>query len=285
MLHYLLSVQSTDNSPAVQSRTRSQVTQQMLKQQAAAARMQGIPVQYLDAVKMAEGFMDAYPGMMQTAKEVAAGFGVAGLGVPMAANVMGVGAAVGVGIAVAPLQEAAVKVTRTVSEFAVGTAFVASQFFGVGEVLDVEAAVGEGFVVREGVVTSSVAARAMRGPGFFAERTRVAGEIEVGEKGIMSAPKVDDTVFRVWGDDAPAYGRSWTRTDPRVIEEYRDVAGLPDGNTGRFFSEGSLRNVEGITQRSALPLDGKVGGLDELVVPNPREQIELKRVLGINPKF
>ncbi len=57
-LHYLLSVQSTDNSPAVQSSTKSQVTQKMLQQQANAARMQGIPVQGSAAHSAQEGWFE-----------------------------------------------------------------------------------------------------------------------------------------------------------------------------------------------------------------------------------
>ena len=34
-------------------------------------------------------------------------------------------------------------------------------------------------------------------------------------------------VFRVWGDASGAWGRSWTRVDPRTIPNCRNVAGSP----------------------------------------------------------
>ena len=99
------------------------------------------------------------------------------------------------------------------------------------------------------------------------------------------APAVGQRVFRTWGDEAGAWGKSWTRTDPRSVAGYRDAAGLPGRNTGRFVSEGRLTNTEGVLQRRALPLEGKPGGLDEVVIPDPRRQIELERVSGVNPEF
>ncbi|MGH8489620.1 MAG: RHS repeat domain-containing protein [Gammaproteobacteria bacterium] len=99
------------------------------------------------------------------------------------------------------------------------------------------------------------------------------------------APKPGDKVYRVWGDKARANGRSWSRTDPRAVDNYRDAAGLPKQNSGRFVTEGTLTNGKGVTQRDALPLDGNRGGLDELVVPDPDRQISVDRVSGVNPEF
>ncbi len=42
---------------------------------------------------------------------------------------------------------------------------------------------------------------------------------------------------------------------------------------------------EGVTTRRALSLDGNKGGLDEVRVPDPKNQIELERVSGVNPEF
>jgi hypothetical protein len=50
-------------------------------------------------------------------------------------------------------------------------------------------------------------------------------------------------------------------------------------------SEGRLTSVEGVVSREALPLDGKPGGLDELVVPDPMNQIQPEGVSGVNPEF
>ena len=92
-------------------------------------------------------------------------------------------------------------------------------------------------------------------------------------------------LFRVWGDGAGANGRSWTTADPRGIANYRNAAGLPDQNTGRFLSEGILGNTSGVTTRSAVPLHGNAGGLPEVIVPNPSQQIQLQNVQGLNPPF
>ena len=100
-----------------------------------------------------------------------------------------------------------------------------------------------------------------------------------------SVPKSGDKVYRVWGDKAGANGRSWSRTDPRTVDNYRDAAGLPNQNSGRFVTEGTLTNTKGVTQRDALSLHGNKGGLDELVVPNPAKQIRVDRVSGANPEF
>jgi hypothetical protein len=37
--------------------------------------------------------------------------------------------------------------------------------------------------------------------------------------------------------------------------------------------------------REALPLGANVGGLDELLIPNPEVQIALEGVFGVNPPF
>lgn len=78
---------------------------------------------------------------------------------------------------------------------------------------------------------------------------------------------------------------SWTTVDPRTVGNYRNAAGLPSQNSGRFLSEGSLRNTQGVTTRGALPLNGNAGGLREVIVPNPASQIQLRNVQGLNPPF
>jgi RHS repeat-associated protein len=81
-------------------------------------------------------------------------------------------------------------------------------------------------------------------------------------------------VYRVWGGKSGPYGRSWTRVDPRTVPNYRDAAGLPDSNSGRFLSEGELINTEGVNAKTASALDGNQGGLDELEVPDAETQID-----------
>ena len=92
-------------------------------------------------------------------------------------------------------------------------------------------------------------------------------------------------VFRVFGENNNPLGQSWTRVDPSTVSDYRNLAGLPDVNTGRFVIEGTITDTTGIMARSALPLDGNIGGLDELVIPNPSVQVYITRVSGVNPSF
>ena len=102
---------------------------------------------------------------------------------------------------------------------------------------------------------------------------------------VTALPAAGDRVYRVWGGEAESTGRSWTRTDPRTVPNYRDAAGLPAQNAGRFVSEGKLVDTKGVQSRQALELHGNGGGLDELVVPHPNAQIRLTRVSGVNPEF
>ncbi len=93
------------------------------------------------------------------------------------------------------------------------------------------------------------------------------------------------TLYRVWGDGSGPNGKSWTTVDPSTVPNYRDAAGLPAQNTGRFVSEGILKDATGVTTKSAVPLAGNRGGLPEVVVPKPQTQIELCRVSGCNPSY
>jgi hypothetical protein len=105
---------------------------------------------------------------------------------------------------------------------------------------------------------------------------------EAAEK--AAAKEVEGTkVYRVWGDEAGPNGRSWTTVDPRTVPNYRDAAGLPTQNTGRFVSEGVIKDGTGVQTRGALPLHGNQGGLPEVIIPNPATQVELHGVSGVNP--
>jgi len=92
-------------------------------------------------------------------------------------------------------------------------------------------------------------------------------------------------VYRVWGNEAGPYGKSWTPVNPSNVNNFRNVAGLPAQNTGRFVSEGVLTSTKGVVSRKALEIGSNTGGLPELVVPNPKTQILLQRISGVNPKF
>jgi hypothetical protein len=101
-----------------------------------------------------------------------------------------------------------------------------------------------------------------------------------GMKGGVGKP-----VYRLWGDASGPWGKSWTTVDPRTVPDFRNQAGLPAGNSGRFLSEGVLKDGTGVNQTTATPLDGNKGGLPETVIPNPEKQVDLKNVQGINPEM
>lgn len=67
------------------------------------------------------------------------------------------------------------------------------------------------------------------------------------------------TVYRVWRDEASPYGSSWTRTDPRTVDNFRDTAGLPNQNSGRFVAEGRLVDGSNVGETQAVPLHGNTG--------------------------
>jgi RHS repeat-associated protein len=128
---------------------------------------------------------------------------------------------------------------------------------------------------------------------FTNEAVAVVGNSAEGGGGGEPVITEGQTVYRIWGGNtetpdnsfSEAWGHSWTTVDPRTIENYRNIAGLPDANTGRFISIGTVTDSTGVTIRKALPLDGNMGGLDEALFPNPNSQIELNGVYGLNPSF
>ena len=87
-----------------------------------------------------------------------------------------------------------------------------------------------------------------------------AGAVADGTATAASGP----AVYRVFGGDAQAMGRSWTTISPGAVGDYRAAAGLPTGNTGRFVAEGTLTSSRGVVSRAALSGAGGSGGLPEL---------------------
>lgn len=78
---------------------------------------------------------------------------------------------------------------------------------------------------------------------------------------MQAARNTEITVYRVFGADSRAQGFSWTTTNPTLIEDFRNLAGLPSGgesgflNSAEFMIEGRV-NVSNIIEiRLALPLD------------------------------
>jgi len=102
----------------------------------------------------------------------------------------------------------------------------------------------------------------------------VAKEVQAGSKGVVPEPKVGDEVTRHWGGTSGGWGQSWTR-DP-LIQNTRDSLGLGISNTGEYVTQGVLKDTTGVTARRALPWGRFKGGGDEILVPNPSKQIEVK---------
>jgi RHS repeat-associated protein len=88
----------------------------------------------------------------------------------------------------------------------------------------------------------------------------------------LKAAKTEVTVYRVFGGDARAQGFSWTTVNPTSVKDFRNLAGLPSGgasgamNTADFMLKGKVDVNNIIQSRSALPLDGQIGGLPELII-------------------
>ena len=63
-----------------------------------------------------------------------------------------------------------------------------------------------------------------------------------------------------------------TPIDLRDVENFRDAAGLPSGgasgamNSASFLIRGRVSHSDIIKSRSALPLDGNKGGLEEFII-------------------
>lgn len=106
------------------------------------------------------------------------------------------------------------------------------------------------------------------------EGSKVNGRVLEGQK-----------VYRVWGGGAGPHGSSWTTVNPGNVSNYRNAAGLPNQNTGRFVSEIVLRSTVGVVPRAALPCDGNRGGLPEIIIPGSEKKITLVRVSRVNPQL
>jgi len=111
--------------------------------------------------------------------------------------------------------------------------------------------------------------------------------IKLGSKAVTkyAAKGADDVVnvFRVYGGKAKPGGFSWTSVNPNSVGNFRNAAGLPNVNTGRFVIEGTVKRSRIINSRSALPLDGNKGGLLEYII-DPKN-VNIHRVSGANPGF
>jgi RHS repeat-associated protein len=119
----------------------------------------------------------------------------------------------------------------------------------------------------------------------FHQITSLAGGIyaATAAAGQAQQPQVGQKVYRVFGGQAGAAGRSWTPVNPETVPNYRDAAGLPNVNTATQIEIGTLTSTDGITVRPAEPLDGNKGGLTEYVIPDPNNQVKVGSVKEFNP--
>jgi len=123
------------------------------------------------------------------------------------------------------------------------------------------------------VALGEAAAGAVKGAGAAMSTTATEGGTQ--------------TVYRVFGGDARAQGFSWTTDNPTSVTNFRNVAGLPSGgasgatNTADFMIKGRVNVNKIIGSRSALPLDGNIGGLRELII-NPKD-VKLTDFKILNP--
>ena len=69
-------------------------------------------------------------------------------------------------------------------------------------------------------------------------------------------------IYRVYGEGASMYGRSYSLINPKYVPFYRNFAGLPNVNSGQYLLKGYIeaREIQ-IGRWFAAPLDGNTGGL------------------------
>ena len=92
-------------------------------------------------------------------------------------------------------------------------------------------------------------------------------------------------IYRVFGNKSPALGYYWTPVNPRNVKNYRNAAGLPLENSGRFVIKGKTphSNIQ-VTPEGAAPLGTNKGGLQEYLILDP-SKVTIERVSGVNPPF
>jgi len=106
-------------------------------------------------------------------------------------------------------------------------------------------------------------------------QVNVEFDVILGARLIYNAATAATNVYRVFGEDSRAQGFSWTTENPNTIDNFRNAAGLPSGgasgfnNSAQFMIEGKVNTFNIINIRPALPLDGNIGGLRELII-NPQ---------------
>jgi hypothetical protein len=91
-------------------------------------------------------------------------------------------------------------------------------------------------------------------------------------------------VYRVYGDGATMYGKSYSLINPEYVPYYRNFAGLPDVNSGQYLLKGSipLRDIN-VGRWFAAPFPGNTGGLPFELYQNYNQLINPVNVLIKKP--
>ncbi len=111
------------------------------------------------------------------------------------------------------------------------------------------------------------------------------GLVKNASSAIKNNKLLGKNVYRIFGGESKPFGHSWTIKNPKKMINPRNSLGLPNVNDGRFIIEGKINNTKGIIIRKALPLDNNKGGAIEILIPEPKTQIFMKRISGINPEY
>ena len=76
-------------------------------------------------------------------------------------------------------------------------------------------------------------------------------------------------------------GKSWTPINPLEVSNYREKAGLPNGNEASKMVIGKITKNATYEVRPELPLDGNPGGLVEYYFPSQPIQNQMIEVLQV----
>ena len=90
----------------------------------------------------------------------------------------------------------------------------------------------------------------------------VAGVAKLGQVIGKLASKINIPVYRVYGEGASMYGKSYSLINPEYVPFYRNFAGLPEANSGQYLLKGYVPlNEINVGRWFAAPLNGNTGGL------------------------
>lgn len=104
-----------------------------------------------------------------------------------------------------------------------------------------------------------------------------------GVPAIESTVAPGDTLYRVFGGSSGLLSPYWTTVNPATMSDFRLAAALPDTNTGQFFAQATLLDTSGVVVRMVQPFNGQGGWINEVVVPNPLNQVCVNLVCEVPP--